>query len=275
VLKGAVARRFAEAVMEIAVQQGTLERWLADVRLIGEAFGNRHLAFVLREPNIPFQRKELVVRDLLAGKVQHDALNLALVLVHDDLVEAGPRLAQEFERLYDDYRGQAKALVTTALPLDDAERAQVASDLERITGRRIILQERVDPSILGGVVARVGDTLIDGSVKRRLSLLRELIIKGGGPFGGTLGGGPGPDGGPGGGPGGGGPESGGPAGDVPQGDGTVPFVVEPRGNAGNGASRPSGPADAARRPDAGGAGGTQHGGQRNRRRAGRDRGRRR
>jgi F-type H+-transporting ATPase subunit delta len=216
VLKGAVARRYAEAVMEIAQQQGTVERWLADVRLIGEAFGNRQLSFVLREPKIPMSRKQLIVRDLLTDKVQHDALNLALVLVQDGLSEAGPRLAQEFERLYDEYRGQAKARVTSALPLDDAERSEIAQALRRVTGKRIILEERVDPSILGGVVARVGDTLIDGSVRRRLALLREQIIKGGGAFGGPSDGRPVP---------GGGPADGGPAGGPAAGSGG--FVLRP------------------------------------------------
>lgn len=210
--------------MEIGIQQGTLDRWLNDVRVIGEAFGNRQLSFVLREPKIAAQRKALIVRDLLASKVQHDALNLALLLVQDGLTEVGPRLAQEFERLYNDYRGQAVALVTTAVPLDDAERAHIAADLQRVTGKRVFLEERVDSSLLGGVVVRVGDTLMDGSVRRRLALLREQIIKGGGTFGGPLDGGAGPDGRPDGGPGSG---SGTPG-------GTAPFVVEPAAGTGDG-----------------------------------------
>jgi F-type H+-transporting ATPase subunit delta len=250
VLKGAVARRYAEAVMEIAQQQGSVERWLADVRLIGEAFGNRQLAFVLREPKIPMKRKELIVRDLLADKVQHDALNLALLLVQDGISEAGPRLAQEFEHLYDDYRGQAKAQVTSAMPLDDAERAEIAQALQRVTGRRIILEERVDPSILGGVVARVGDNLIDGSVQRRLALLRDQIVKGGGAFGGPMDGLPGPDDGPTGDPtaGGGGfvvmPAPTAPH-EVTDGDGNA---TRPTGNGtGGGGSGPSGPGSIAER----------------------------
>jgi F-type H+-transporting ATPase subunit delta len=283
VLKGAVARRFAEAVMGIAVQQGTVDHWLADIRLIGEVFANRRLAFVLREPNIPTQRKELVVRDLLTDKVQHDALNLALVLVHDGLTEAAPRLAQEYEQLYDDYRGQAKATVTTAMPLDAEEREKVARDLQRVTGKRIIMEERVDPSILGGVVARVGDTLIDGSVRRRLGLLREQIIKGGGPFGGPLAGPDGPDG-PDAGPGGGGGAAG---------DGPSPFVVSPATGTDRGGpapadpgQRPGGAAQAAPRtgdaprmaPAANGAQGrpgVQAQAQGHRRNGGRHRGRRR
>lgn len=230
-LKGAVARRYAEAVMEIATQQpATLDRWLADVKLIGEAFGDRHLTFVMREPKIPAARKEQVVRDLLAPKVQPEALNLALVLVRDDITEIGPRLAVEFERLYNDYRGQAVAQVVSAMPLDDGERAQVAGQLQRVTGKRIILQERVDPDILGGVVARVGDTLIDGSVRRRLTLLRDEIIKGGGSFGGPSDGRPAPTSG-------GAPPSGG--GTTPD-AGSAPFVVSPPTSGSSGAGQPDG-----------------------------------
>jgi F-type H+-transporting ATPase subunit delta len=227
VIKGAVARRYAEAVLEIGVQQRTLDRWLADIRLIGEAFGNRQLAFVLGEPKIPAQRKELIVRDLLASKVQPDALNLALLLVEDDLVEVAPRLAQEFERLYNDYRGQAVAIVTSALPLDADERALVARDLQSLTGKRILMQERVDPSILGGVVARVGDMLVDGSVRRRLALLREQIVKGGGSFGGPLDGQPSPDGSP----------DGGPPGGVLA-DDTAPVVKSPEAPSADGSGAP-------------------------------------
>jgi F-type H+-transporting ATPase subunit delta len=232
VLKGAIARRYAEAVMEIAVSDQSVDRWLADVKLIGEAFGDRHLAFVLREPKIPAQRKELILRDLFANRVSPAALNLALVLNQDGLVEIGPRLVVEFERLYDDYRGQAHGEVTTAMPLQPEERASIAADLQRITGKRILLEERVDPAILGGVVARVGDTLIDGSVRRRLHLLREQIALGTGPFLGPSDGAPSPDGA--GGPGGA------PNGSAPTGGGNAPDGAPeaPRGG-GNGA--PSGP----------------------------------
>jgi F-type H+-transporting ATPase subunit delta len=232
VLKGAIARRYAEAVMEIAQSDQSVDRWLADIQLIGEAFGDRHLAFILREPKVPKPRKELILRDLLAARVSPAALNLALVLNQDGLVEIGPRLAQEFAKLYDDYRGQARGTVTTAMPLAPEERASIAADLQRITGKRILLEERVDPAILGGVVARVGDTLIDGSVRRRLHLLREQIVLGTGPFFGPSDGAPSPNGagGPSGGPDGSTPPTGGnPSGGAPE---------APHGG-GNGA--PSGP----------------------------------
>lgn len=215
-LKGATARRYAQAVFEIGVEQGTVDRWREDLRTLAEYFGNKRLLFVLREPKIPFQRKEQIVRDLLGTRVQPQTLSLALLLIERGLADLAPAISAHFENLYNDYHGQAIAHVTTAIPLDETLRSQIAGDLQRIMGKRIILQERVDTSILGGVIARVGDTLIDGSLRRRFALLRDQIAQGGlgGPDDGTLAtlmGPLGPDGGTGGQP--------------RTGDGSAPFVV--------------------------------------------------
>jgi F-type H+-transporting ATPase subunit delta len=179
VLKGPVARRYAEAVFEIGVQQETIDRWHDDLGALAEYLGNRRLAFILKEPKIPYTRKEAIVRDLLSSKVQPEALNLGLLLVERGLAELAPTIRDHFETLYDDYRGQAHAQIITAIPLDDTLRAQITSELSQLTGKRILLQEKVDPSILGGAIARVGDTLIDGSLKRRFQLLRQTILQGG------------------------------------------------------------------------------------------------
>lgn len=178
-LKGATARRYAEAVFELGVNENAVDRWFADLRLITEYFGDHRLTFLLSEPNIQFNKKELVVRDLLTGKVQPEALNLALLLVERGLVELVPRVRDEYERKYNDYHNQVPASLTTAMPLDDQTRAGVVADLQRLTGKNILLKEQVDPAILGGAIARVGDTLIDGSVRRRLQLLRQQLQRGG------------------------------------------------------------------------------------------------
>ncbi|HEU0027002.1 MAG TPA: ATP synthase F1 subunit delta [Ktedonobacterales bacterium] len=178
-LKGAVARRYAEAVFELGVEPDTLDSWLTDVRLIAEYFSNRQLAFILGEPNVRFERKEAIVRDLLADKVRPEGLGLALALVESGIVALAPRVRDEFERLYNERRGQAVADVTSAMPLDDAMRASITRQMEQVTGKRIILREKVDSALLGGAIVRVGDTLIDGSVRRRLELLRRRIAEGG------------------------------------------------------------------------------------------------
>jgi F-type H+-transporting ATPase subunit delta len=183
VLKGATARRYAGAVFELGVESKAIDSWRTDLGTLAEYFGNKRLQFILREPKVPVERKEQIVRDLLADKVQPQVLALALVLVERDLVNIAPAIYTEFEKRYNDYKGQAVAQITTAIPLDDDLRAGVIGELQQITGKRILLEERVDPAILGGAIARVGDTLIDGSLKRRFSLLRNQIIRGGQDFG--------------------------------------------------------------------------------------------
>ena len=178
-LKGATARRYAEAVFELGVEQNTVDRWLQDLRLIAEYFSDHRLIFLLSEPNIQLPKKDLIVKDLLNGKVQAEAIALALLLVERGLVELAPRIRDEFARKYDDYHHQIHANLTTAMPIDEVTRASVVADLQRLTGKKVLLNEQVDPSILGGAIARVGDTLIDGSVRRRLQLLRQQLQRGG------------------------------------------------------------------------------------------------
>jgi len=173
-----VARRYAEAAFEISVEQQALDRWRADIGVIAEYFGNHQLKFILGEPNVRLERKEQIVRDLLADKVQPEALSFALVLTERSLVGLTSRIRDAFELLYDDYKGQVPATVTTAVPLDDATRQRIVADLQTQTGKRILLDERVDPSILGGAIVRVGDTLMDGSIRQRLAILRTQIAQG-------------------------------------------------------------------------------------------------
>ncbi len=178
-----VARRYAEAAFEIGAEQQALDRWRADIGVIAEYFGNHQLRFILTEPNVRQERKEQIVRDLLADKVQPEALAFALILTERGLPGVAPRIKEAFETLYNDYKEQTPAIVTTAVPLDDATRQRIVADLQEQTGKHILLEERVDPSILGGAIIRVGDTLMDGSVKQRLAALRNQIAQGafGGP----------------------------------------------------------------------------------------------
>jgi F-type H+-transporting ATPase subunit delta len=177
-LKGAIARRYAEAIFDIARRQNTIDRTLDDVREIARLFAHRKLAFLLREPKIPAQRKETAIRQAVGSRVLPTSLNLALLVVQRELVDAMPNIASELERLVLDYKNQAKAEVTTARPMDDAQLAEVKQALERRTGKTILISTKVQPDILGGVVARVGDQVIDGSIRTRLSILRQQLLRG-------------------------------------------------------------------------------------------------
>lgn len=175
-LKGAIARRYAGAIFDIGLKQNTLDQTLADMQEIAKLFSIRKLAYLLREPNIPAERKEKAIRQGLASKVLPTSLNLALLVVQRGLVELMPNMARELKQLVLDYKNEAIAEVTTATQMDKTQRSQVQHALERMTGKKIQLETRVQPNILGGVVARVGDQVIDGSVERRLKLLQQQLL---------------------------------------------------------------------------------------------------
>jgi F-type H+-transporting ATPase subunit delta len=177
-LKGAIARRYAGAIFDIAVKQNTLDQTLADVQEIAKLFSIRTLAYLLREPNIPVQRKETAIRQALESRVLPTSLNLALLVVQRELVDLMPNIARELNQLLLDYKNQAIAQVTTAKPMDAKQQNLVKQALERMTGKTILMETRVQPSILGGVVARVGDKVIDGSVERRLQMLKQQLLTG-------------------------------------------------------------------------------------------------
>ncbi len=177
-LKGAIARRYAEAIFGLALKQNTLDRTLEDVQGIAQLFSRHTLAYLLREPRIPAQRKETVLREALSSRVQPTSLNLALLIVQRGLVDLMPNIATELQQMILDYKNQAMAEVTTAAPMDEKQQALVKQALEQRTGKTILLQTRVNPEILGGVVARVGDQVIDGSVQQRLQILRRQLLNG-------------------------------------------------------------------------------------------------
>jgi F-type H+-transporting ATPase subunit delta len=175
-LKGAIARRYAGAIFDIGMKQNTLDQTLSDVEEIAKLFSIRKLAYLLREPKIPAERKEKAIRQGLESKVLPTSLNLALLVVQRGLVDLMPNIARELNQLVLDYKNEAKAEVITATPMDEAQRSQVQQALERITGKNIQLETRIQPNILGGVVARVGDQVIDGSVERRLKVLQQQLL---------------------------------------------------------------------------------------------------
>src|SRR6266851_6949637 len=137
-LKGAIARRYAGAIFDIGLKQHTLDQTLADVQEIAKLFSIRKLAYLLREPNIPAERKETAIRQGLASKVLPTSLNLALLVVQRELVELMPNIARELEQLVLNYKNQAIAEVTTATKIDGAQMALIKQALERRTNKTIL-----------------------------------------------------------------------------------------------------------------------------------------
>jgi F-type H+-transporting ATPase subunit delta len=172
------ARRYAEAAFDLAVADRNVEDWRGELDNAAATLADPRLQRVLANPALPAANRESVAREALGGRIGPGCWNLVRLLIHRDRVELLPRIAEEFRRLDDRRQGISNATATTAEPLGDAEREALVGRLEALTGGRVRLTTRVDPAILGGVVVRIGDRLIDGSVRGRLERLRARLASG-------------------------------------------------------------------------------------------------
>jgi F-type H+-transporting ATPase subunit delta len=172
----ASARRHAQAAFQIALEQKELDIWRGDLEQISEAVKEPLLFAFLESPKIPFTEKARVLSQRLEG-VNPLAMNLAYLLVAKGRLGIVEDMVFEYERLVDEHRGIAHAEVATAVPLDPEEKDKLTSRLSALMGKEIVVTTRVDPSIIGGLIARVGDKLIDGSTKSRLLALRENLVR--------------------------------------------------------------------------------------------------
>jgi F-type H+-transporting ATPase subunit delta len=171
-------RRYAEAAFEIAERDSAIERWRTDLDVAAaELDEGSQLLAILANPALPLEQRRSVVDGVFRG-LSGPARNLLLLLVQRRRIEQLPRIAAEFRRLDDDRQGIVHATATSAAALTDTEKRALTARLEQMTGGRVALETQVDESLLGGLVVRVGDRLIDGSVRGRLERLRNQLASG-------------------------------------------------------------------------------------------------
>jgi F-type H+-transporting ATPase subunit delta len=135
----------------------------------------QRLREALTDPALPAERKRAVLGDLLGERANPHTVNLLAFIVEQGRARDLGAIVDEVVALAAERRQAAVAEVRTAVPLGAEQRKRLASALEKATGKRIELKVVVDPDVVGGVVARVGDQVIDGSVRRRLELARERM----------------------------------------------------------------------------------------------------
>ena len=172
------ARRYAEAAFEVAVRDGALEAWLGDLDTAAAVVAEERIGRALANPAIPLETRLATVESTFGPLVGPKVLNLVRLMLRRGRIQELPRLAAEFHRLEDERQGVARATVTSTLPLEPDEVQALKERLASSTDRRVELDLKVDPSLLGGLVVRLGDRLVDGSVRSRLERLRNRLVSG-------------------------------------------------------------------------------------------------
>ena len=167
---------YAQAIFDIARSEGSLETVENELFQFSQLFqGNEQLREKLTDQTLPVEKRQAIVEDLLGQRASHVTVNIISFIVGAGRARELPEIVNRLVERVAAERQREVAEVRTALPLDDEQRRRLTEALERATGKKIELKVIVDPSVIGGVVARVGDTVIDGTVRRRLEQLRESL----------------------------------------------------------------------------------------------------
>ena len=169
-------RRYAEAAFQLATRDGSIETWRRELEQAAATMDGQ-LMDVLANPALPLDER-LEAANRVFANLGQSVRNIIFLLVRRHRIEQLPRVVAEFIRLDERRQGIVHANATSAAPLTDLEVKALTARLEQMTGGRIALETDVDASLLGGLIVRVGDRLIDGSVRGRLERLRNQLASG-------------------------------------------------------------------------------------------------
>lgn len=177
-IPGVIARRYATALLELGSETGQLDSLVEELHRAAQVYeASAELRSALADPLIAVEAKKAILTEL-AQRLQlgQTAKNTLHMLLDRRRVQALPPIAARLREMADDKRGILRAEVLTAMPLSEEYFTQLQQQLERVTGRRIALDRKLDPSLICGVVARVGDTVYDGSLIARLRKMKETML---------------------------------------------------------------------------------------------------
>lgn len=177
-LSGSIARRYAKALFEIGVAEGNYERLGNELDDLARAYASSaDLRVVLENPVIKVSEKQAILEALLPRVAPSPSVQrFARLLLERGRIGIVRAAARAYRELADQRTGQVRASVTSAAPLGAADLDRVRRALEGRIGRKVIIAASVDPALIGGLVARVGDLVLDGSVRTQLEEMRRRLL---------------------------------------------------------------------------------------------------
>jgi F-type H+-transporting ATPase subunit delta len=174
---GTVASRYAKSLIELAKEKQVVDTVYQDMLLFKQVSDeNRGLMLALGSPVVRHDKKLGILKGIFADKVSPVTFTIFNIITKKNREAILHHIADEFVKLYDDYRGIQKAQVTTSTPLTAELKAQFEKIVAEATGKTVDLEETVDAKLIGGYVLRVGDRQIDASLRSRLNQLKLNLL---------------------------------------------------------------------------------------------------
>jgi F-type H+-transporting ATPase subunit delta len=176
----AIAKRYAKALVQIGSEAGSVDGFNGELARFSTLLTeNRELATTLGNPAYGIESKSRILKELNA-KLQLSPMvaNLLMLLLERSRLSLVPEIAERYSAFADDLSGVIRPTLTSGLPLEPAQVEEIRSALAKSTGKKVELKVEVDPTLIGGVVTKIGDKVFDGSVRTQLARIQDTLQKG-------------------------------------------------------------------------------------------------
>jgi F-type H+-transporting ATPase subunit delta len=172
-----IARRYAKALMDLGVADGNYERLGRELGVLARAIkASPELVAAMTNPAFAREDREKVLRAVLQRiGASQTVVNATRLLLDRQRVAQLPDISRELDTMIDEKAGRIAAVVTAATPLDGGQQQRLSAALERMSGKKVQMQVAHDPALLGGVVAQLGDTIYDGSLRTQLEKMKQTL----------------------------------------------------------------------------------------------------
>lgn len=169
--------RYANALFEVASEENKVDEFIADLKQINELINkNEELNQIIKHPKISTSRKKELFKNIFEDKIDKELLSFLLILIEKNRINELSGIILQVEKILLERNNEVRAIVKTVIPLNEAERASLIDKLKAKYKKSIILEENIDADILGGVYVRIGDDVIDGTIKNKLDEIKKLML---------------------------------------------------------------------------------------------------
>jgi len=173
-----IAKRYARAALETAEKSSLLEVFSSDFAFIRSTIeSSRELKLLFKNPVTHKDKKLSIVEQLFSKRISKESINFLNFLIRKGRDSIILEILDSFKEIYNEYLGLLEVKIIGFNPLSEEQRSKIKESLERITSKKVNLSFELDKKIMGGLIIQINDTMLDSSVKRRLELLKEHMLK--------------------------------------------------------------------------------------------------
>ncbi len=179
-ITNAVARRYAKALVQLGAEEGAVEKFNTELAAINAVLAdNPALSSIFRSPAYAIEAKREILKDII-GKLglTGTVANFLQLILDRSRLDFLPQITDSYSAFADELSGVIRPTLSSGLPLEGKQVDEIKAALEKSTGKKVLLNVEVDPTLIGGVVTKIGGTVYDGSVRTQLDKIEDILQKG-------------------------------------------------------------------------------------------------